>query len=169
MGSEIEEFLRLAAERRRAKQQQKKKTVATPTPPKDSRRPRLTEVVDAEIVDAEPVSGDDVAADVARHLDTRDITDHASHLGSAIREEEKHLQSHVQQQFSRNVSSKPRSRTTNEAAPTKLTDEASVVTNNNAGSDAAFTEMIQLLRNPHTLQQALVLNEIFTRPEARWE
>ena len=164
MAGDIEEFLRLAAERRRAKQQKKREQPAAATPPVN--RLRVSQPLEEEVIDAEPVTGDDVAADVARHLDTRDFAERTSHLGEGVAKEAAQIQERVQQQFTHKVTSQPETR--GDKGAKKLTDDASIV-ESVPNNDATLAEVIASLRSPRTLKQALLLKEIFSRPESNWE
>ena len=153
MSGDIEDFLRRAAERR-------KQQGGGPPPPLPQ---RLAPVMDAEILEAVPVYGTGVADEVARHLDNREFAQRSAHLGEGIRAETQNIDSRVQSDLSRRAQPL-QDRTA--AATDKTTDVAAVVTT--AAENTMAKELLATLSNPNSLRQAIVLSEVFSRPEHRW-
>jgi hypothetical protein len=164
MSGDIEEFLRRAAERRKQQGRGGRQGAPQSPPPRVAPVvPRRDEVIDAEIMDAIPVSGDDISREVAQHLDNREFVQRTSHLGESVRNEADNLQSHVQ----RDMGQRPQPLKERSANATdKATDLPATVTS--GVENVAANELLGLLSSPQSLRQAVLLSEIFNRPENRW-
>lgn len=114
------------------------------------------EVVEAEPVEAEPLRREAVAAHVAQHVNTGDIQRHTAQLGAEVALADDKVEARLQQKFDRAVGRLHGATQPPAAlAPT-------------APPPAPAAEIAALLRNPTSVRQAIVLNEILTRPEHRW-
>ena len=135
---------------------------AQPAQPKPAQRPspqrpgaarRPAEVLDAEVVDAAPVSRRAaVAKHVEKHLDTSDLTAGATRLGAEVGQADEKVEAHLHQKFDHQLS--------------RIDDPDDEV---GAAAGAAFaTRIAEMFRNPQSIQQAFILNEILNPPESRW-
>ncbi len=169
MARDIEEFLRKAAERRKQAQQgggqpaapqrpaqpapvPQQRPVApppaqrqpySPPPTTPSRQPPQRQPVEAEVVWSNRES---VAAHVQAHISTRSIAEHASQLGQEVGLADDKLEQRLHEKFDHSVGTLGHLDTTGEGAT--------------SGDD-----LLQLLRNPQSLRQAILLSEILKRPE----
>jgi hypothetical protein len=115
-------------------------------PPKIERLPPRPPVVEAEVVETEleplPLAAERVALEVA-----------LSSPKLPTRQEADQLASHVHEVFDRSLGALNASATESTAAP---------------AAKSLAEELADLLRSPKGIQKALVLTEIFQRPEHRW-
>ncbi len=152
MAGDMEEFLRRAAERRRRQAEQK----PAPPAPQPRRQPEIRYVEPQ--ADAVVLPGEDVAEHVARHMDTSDYADRASLMAAEVGMADDHMEAHVHQVFDHDLGqleAKDRDRET-QGAHQRPSPPAT-------GDIAA--SLIQMLRTPATVRQAIVLREILDRPE----
>jgi hypothetical protein len=175
LNSEVEEFLRRAAERRTAEQRREITTGAqrpeqTPSrrppppkreePPKPRRRKMAREPLQAEVLD-EVKRGTDVAEHVAQHFKPRPVLERAP-SAQAVDQADEAMQEHLHAVFDHQIGSLRRreggqlQQTESEPAPQRYQ------------SAVAATDLISLLRDPQSVRHAIVLNEILSRPEHRW-
>lgn len=186
MARDIEEFLRKAAERR--KQQQAEKQGQRPPAKRPDRpvnrspaddqpwkrqpprsRPARPEIVEAvevfedDIVEAQPVTPRDpqngnnlrrTVSNVQSHIDTSKIARHAEGLGS-LKAQTTDDVDEVKRKFDRGAKKFDSRHTTRDN-----TDDAIV------GQDisALATDLIQMLRDPKSVRQAILVSEILRRP-----
>jgi hypothetical protein len=133
-----------------------------PAPPQPAQRPSSqrpgaargpAEVLDAEVVDAAPVRRRAaVAKQVERHLDTSDVTAGAMRLGAEVGLADEKVEAHLREKFDHQLS--------------RIDDPDDEV---GAAAGAAFaTRIAEMFRNPQSIQQAFILNEILNPPESRW-
>ena len=173
--SEIEDFLRKVAQKRQqmaqeqARQQQPVPRQAVPPATKRPapQTPGLRRVVDARVIDAEilddedeDVSSADVVRHVSEHLSSREFDERAQHLGEATRRSERRLEDQVQQHFQtggKAASVRQSADSVSAVAPTAQTFEP---------EDAS--SLLQMLKNPANIRNAILLSEILQRPEERW-
>jgi hypothetical protein len=180
MARDIEEFLRKAAERRRQQQAEKqggaagKKPVRPqPTrqpprqPPRREPQPNIVEAVEAvddEIIEARPVQRQpatsssrrrSVQSGVESHIDTSKIASHADQIGS-LKVQKSGDVDKVKQKFDRGARKFETRHTTRDN-----TDDEIV------GQDvsAVATDLIQMLRDPKSIRQAILVSEILRRPD----
>jgi len=180
MARDIEEFLKMAAKRR---QQQKKAggagggrpagqggsagqqsppaarkpLPATPRPP----QPRsLRPASDDEIVvigsSAEPDPyKQSVSQHVKSHIDTSDLVEHASHLGEEVALADDRMDSRMQSTFEHRIGSL-------DSSP----DSAFSTTTTTTAKDVSpiADDLLNMLSNPKSIRQAILINEILTRP-----
>jgi len=154
---EIADFLRRAAQRRKPRPAQR-----APRPAVAPRPAQRAKEVVAEVV-PEPGRPVTVAEHVRRHLDTSEITQETRELGSGISRTEREMEQRVQETFARGLSGEEDSlvQTTPRSVELARPRGPSVPITAAAGL-AAF------LADANNLRQAIVLNEILTRPEERW-
>lgn len=154
MPTDVNDFLRRAAEKRAAAQRPPKNE---PEPPP---RRLVTTKLDAplgqEVVDAQAVddvhAANSVGAYVEDHLGTREEA--AAHLTQVSRSEAM-FQAHLQQTFQHHVGQLD-AQANDPAAPA-------------AAPPAAEAPWTALLADPGNIRQAVVLNEILQRPVDRWQ
>ena len=138
-----------------------------PRPPQPVVRPVAAEVIGERPIAAEVIDRAH-REDVDPAIDTRGIARHASKLGGEVARTERHVDTHLQEVFDHEVSAlakepdrqgkrrraSKRKRAQPQPAPLPAT------------SAAGFAS---LLSNAQSIRQAIVINEILTRPEDRWE
>ncbi len=163
MARDIEEFLRKAAERR--KQQGAAPPAASPSvpaqpsparpaaAPQRANPPPRQAPVEAEVVRPQRL-GSGVAQHVRQHIDTKDIVEHVSHLGEEVAEADDKLEKRIHDKFDAGMGSLAGDRKT-----------AGLVTPAAQAGTVPPNELLNLLRNPRTLRQAILLSEILKRPE----
>lgn len=179
MRDEVEEFLKRVAQMRQAAEGQAKAQQQRPAPAKPAARqppaaprpqppPRLVparpEIQYVDPAEAEVVEADlsDRVGDFSRRVaqDLRgaeQIAEHTRHLGEQVDLADDKLEAHLHQVFDHQVGHLKKS--TMEAAATLSSDPASAGT---AGG------MLQMLRSPQAVRDAIVMSEILRRPEDRW-
>jgi hypothetical protein len=152
--NELEKMLREAA------QQQGMQVPPSRRPPPDR---EIIEAVDAEVIEAEPVY-ESMSAHVADDIDTSDITqrasrfrDHASRLGAEVGQADDKLQERLHEKFDRDLG---------RIHGDTVTDDTGV--GRPGGVPSTATEIVEVFRNPKSIRQAIILNEILKRPEHRW-
>lgn len=161
--SDIDDFLRRAAQRRKSGQPQQPQKPATQRPVKKPVIEILEPVhveplIDAEVIDAEPVSGDDVGQHVAQHLDTSSFSDRASHMAEEVGHADDKLESRLHSTFDHQVGRLSHGDQVSAVSP----ENPEEVTRDRS---ATGIEVLGLLQNPKTLRDAVILAEIFKRPE----
>ena len=124
-----------------------------PRPPQPVVRPVAAEVVDLAHRE-----------NVAPAVDTRGIAQHASKLGGEVAGTERQVDQHLHEVFDHKVGelAKQPDRLTKRRRASKSKRVQSLPATSAAGFAA-------LLSNAHSIRQAIVINEILTRPEDRWE
>ena len=124
-------------------------------------RPVSGPVVAAEIVEVEPVTGDDVAEYVDRHLDSRRVTERASHLGEGFNRAQDEMQKHQRQLFG----SGPQGRLAagSSASSGSTSGEAPIVAQ--AEKSNMAKSIGAALRSPDGVKTAFILGEILQRPK----
>ncbi|MEM9409845.1 MAG: hypothetical protein AAGA30_01955 [Planctomycetota bacterium] len=168
MARDIEEFLRKAAERRRQQQQKQR----GPTPSERVRELVETgeiEVVQPiEVVEPVPVQKTRVAKPirdlreqsisehVRSHIDTSDISEHASHLGERIQNADDRIAARLNRKFDHDVSKL-------DDLPTVQDDQVAGVTKDSVSPIAS--DLVEMLRTPKNIRQAILVSEILKRPE----
>jgi len=182
MARDIEEFLRKAAERRKQQQAQKQGGAASmkPKSPPPVRQwpagqpirrnpqPEIVEAVevfDDEIIEAQPAGRrqsakssshrKSVQSDVQSHIDTSKIADHADGLGR-LRAQMTDDVDEVKQKFDRGAKKFDSKRSGQKER------DSEIVSRN---VSQAATDLIQMLRDPKSVQQAILMSEILRRPD----
>lgn len=173
MPRDIEEFLKMAAKRR---QQQKKQggRPATPagggaqrpqTPPPQAQRRSIRPATDDEIViiggpesaSRQPAGGTSVADHVRSHIDTSALGEHARHLGEKVALADDKLDARLQSTFDHDVGNL-KIDTSQSAFATTTTTTAKTVS-------PIASDLLDMLSNPKSIRQAILINEILQRPK----
>ena len=185
MNNEVEEFLRRAAQRRAQVEAQLRAQAEArargqgqppprPEPPKrltpntqsmsQQQAPQRAEVV--EVNSELAASGNRVAASVAEHMrHSQDIAARVELLGDRVEVADDEMEAHLQQVFDHSVG-RLRKTTESASAPGRAAtpSEAAVVIR-----DASPAHGIaELLRNPQSVRNAILLAEVINRPADRW-
>ncbi len=160
VADEIDEFLRRAAQRRGVPPQPAPAAATVPQPP----QPIQAEVV-AEA--GKPVGGQ-VTEHVQKYLDAEGFTRRAGELGGEVAQADQQVDQHLRQVFDHSVSQL--AAVPGEAAIAPMAAEPPEVTEQSLLEiPATFaTGLTTLLTSPDSVRQAIVLGEIFRRPEERW-
>ena len=116
-----------------------------------------------EIVDAEPVD-EDVASHVQHHIDTHDISDHVSHLGEQVGQADEKLASHLHSKFDHKVGQMDQS----EGFAGGETGPVEPIAPDAGGKGVSVDSIVQMLRSPQSIRQAIILSEILNPPQQRW-
>jgi hypothetical protein len=153
-GDEIEAFLRRAATKPRTAA----KAAPVRRPPQPQPRPAVEKPVQAQVVSNEPV-GARIAKEVDRDLDTQEFTSRTTQLGSEVTAADRQIDEHLHQVFDHHVSDLELLPGEAAAAGPSETPQPSI---------GIAIELTDLLANPASVRQAIVLNEILRRPEERW-
>lgn len=165
LAGEIEEFLKRANQKRQEKVRRKQpaKAAAKPAPPTPPKPARRLVQESSQGQDFEVSTGKSVAEHVQKHLDTRGFTERAEHLmDEDIRKADAEREAHRKQVFEHKVG-RLADTSTAEAAPAGPTAATTATID-----AAAAMPLAALLANPQGLKQAIVLNEVLSRPEHRW-
>jgi hypothetical protein len=162
---EIEEFLRRAAQRRSAQQgqaPQPKRPAQRPPqarpakpPPLPSAPPARQELTPADVVSE--VEAPRVASHVAEHLDNREFQQRTSKLTNVDKEADD-IKQHVHDVFDHQLGSLTKKATGQTLVPAEAVTQAEAV-----------HPVAALLGNSQNIRQAVILNEILTRPIDRWD
>jgi hypothetical protein len=162
VADEIEEFMRRAAERRKVQGTQPA-PVPTPTP-----TPTLAEPLRSEVV-AEPPVGGQMEEHVKTYLDAKDFTRRSQELGEEVAQVDRDIGEHLHEVFDHQVS-KLEIAPGEAAAAAEGAEPAELAEASSAGVVAppSTNSLLDLVNNPESLCQAIILNEILHRPEERW-
>ncbi|WP_425613894.1 hypothetical protein NA78x_003738 [Anatilimnocola sp. NA78] len=167
MRDEVEEFLRRAAQRRaqaeakRRGELQQAAQPRTPRPEPISRPPLSTPKLPieplVEIIEAEDAgTSDRFSTSVQQNLrGSSEISRHASNLGAEVDLADDKLEARLHQTFDHQI-----------GALKDTTTAAKVIV---AGGTAGAFSVTEMLASPQNIRNAIILNEIFARPEHRWE
>ncbi len=161
--NEIEEFMRRAAARPRPQAN----AGSIRRSPQPQLRPQVEKPVQAQVVSTEPV-GARIAKDVERDLDTQEFGKRTGQLGSEVTQAVGEIDQHLHQVFDHYVSNLELLPGEAAAAPAAV-GPVEVSEQSLLDIPATFaTGLTDLLVNPESIRQAVVLNEILHRPEERW-
>lgn len=164
VADEIEDFMRRAAERH-ARKGTRPVVVETAAPP--APKPAAAAPVKAEVVVEQPVGGQ-VTEHVSKYLDSQQFANRESQLGQEVAQADKQINEHLQQVFDHRVSKLEA--VPGEAAKAPAAYEPPDLVGAAADIPDSFaTRLLDLMVNPDSLRQAIILNEILHRPEERWE
>jgi hypothetical protein len=169
MRDEVEEFLRRAAQRR-AQAEAKRREQVQPQQPQQrpapvQRAPLRQQPMDlepvVEIIEAEEADATSrLSSSVAQHLrGPSEISRHAASLGAEVDQADDRLEARLQKTFDHKLG---QLKDTTTAAPVKValqTGEAM----------AASMNLTRLLSNAQSIRNGIILSEILSRPEHRWE
>lgn len=165
VADEIEEFMRRAAPRRPTKGVRPVVIEASPV---------IAETVEAQPVKAEvmadaarPVGGQ-VAEHVTKYLDEQSFTEREAALGRDVAQADREIDQRLRQKFDHGVSQL--AAVPGEAAKPPVAYEPPNLTGATEDIPATFaTGLLDLVANPESLRQAIILSEILHRPEERWD
>jgi hypothetical protein len=161
--NEIEEFMRRAA----AKPRPAANAGPIRRSPQPQLRPPVEKPVQAQVLPEEPV-GARIGKEVERDLDTQEFTKRTTELGSEVSQADREIDQRLHQVFDHHVSNLElmpgeAAAPPMVAVPLELTEQSLL------DIPATFaTGLTDLLVNPDSVRQAVVLNEIIHRPEERW-
>ena len=168
MARDIEEFLRRAAERRKQAQQgganKPQRPPARRQPPKQP-PPRLT-ITEDDVVESrnKPLpssqrSGaghESVSDHVNRYLDVSDIVQHVDELGDVIEHADERMEAHLDDVFDHDVG-KLKSRQKNNVVNEKPMSRG--------GDNLVAKGILEMLKNPKTVRQSIMIAEVLKRPD----
>jgi len=156
---EIGDFLRRAAQARPAQGGPRAPRPARPVVP-----PLVADAVHEQPVEAEIVG--EHRRELESTISTDQFDQRTSRLGGEVVREEKQLREQVHGTFDREVSelSKRSSKPTGSRRKSRSKPRQSA-----ALPETAAAGLAALLSNADSIRQAIVVNEILTRPEDRWE
>jgi hypothetical protein len=170
MRDEVEEFLRRAAQRRAQAEAKRREQVQPQQPPQQRPAPiqraplrqqpvelePVVEIIEAEEADA----GSRLSSSVAQHLrGTTEIARHATNLGSEVDQADDRLEARLHKTFDHQVGTL---KNTSEAAPVRVAMQTTEAL-------AASMNLTRLLSNAQSIRNGIILSEVLTRPEQRWE
>lgn len=169
MAGDIEEFLRRAAQRRAQQQQPAKPKIAPPQPQRPRPAPsRPVEILEAEVIDEVEIvesgvlRGGSVAAHVEDHIQTGVFDERLSHLGEDVDRSDDRMEAHLHAVFEHDLGAL--GARTSAAADSSLDDDSP----GQKRKPVVPTDYLELLQNPTSVQQAIILSEILARPLERW-
>ncbi|MBI2478304.1 MAG: hypothetical protein HYV60_06575, partial [Planctomycetia bacterium] len=158
------------AAQRRAQQQQPRPQAQPPQAQRPKPAPsRPVEILHAEVIDDieiidEPhVSrGSSVEEHVKEHIRAGVFDEHISHLGEDVDKSDDRMEAHLHEYFEHDLGALG-ARTA--AAADSTLDDDSPATKRKPEKPPNFLELLQ---NPASVRQAIILSEILTRPSDRW-
>ncbi|MGD9720886.1 MAG: hypothetical protein AB7O59_14440 [Pirellulales bacterium] len=173
LNAEIEQFLKRASQRRGERPARERAARTQPPPKAPQRSPARTPrsatppaPLREEPVDVEPVETRDfdaVAASVEQHIGRRDFTQRTEHLADDIVRADQQMEAHLHEAFDHRVGTLPdQASRQGEARATDTGTEAQ------RAAPAAAAALVEILRTPQGMRQAIVLGEILARPVERW-
>ena len=160
-GDEIEEFMRRAAQRQPARGTRPLAVQASPV----LAEPVRAEVI-AEVAQEKPVGGQ-VSEHVQKYLDEQAFTRREDALGKEVAQADRQIDQHLQQVFDHRVS-KLEAVPGEAAAPPAAYEPPNLVGSAEDVPASFATGLLELITNPDSLRQAIILSEILHRPEERW-
>ena len=155
MLKELEKLLTEIARQQGLEVPQRREPQPVPPSRRPAQRGRQPELIDADIIEAEPVH-EDIRSHVARTVDTSDVTQHVSQLGSEIALSDDRLDARLHERFDHELGR------INEHAYDQDTADGA------GESQGAAGQIAEMFRDAKTTRQAILLNEILTRPTDRW-
>lgn len=172
MNNEVAEFLRRAAQRRAQLEQQARaqaeaaaRSRMQPQPAKEEAPILLSavdEVVEAEVVDLTP-TGNRIASSVQRDFSaTNRIGKQSERLGQKVDRADDVMEAHLHQTFDHKVGTI--ASTTASPAPTNV---PAVAPSTQIGQSLA-DGLVQMLRSPSGVRNAILMNEVLRRPTENW-
>ena len=178
MARDIEEFLKMAAQRRQQQRQKSSRGNAAPTtnkpPPADASRrvsttsrPPLNQQTEADPivvlgskdrVSTQPNPYDQSISEyVQSHMDTTDVTEQAEQLGDEVALADDKMDARLQSTFDHQIGSL-KSAASDSAFATTTTATAQRIS-------PIADELLDMLSSPKSIRQAILLNEILQRPK----
>ncbi|HUE71681.1 MAG TPA: hypothetical protein VMP01_12415 [Pirellulaceae bacterium] len=180
MNNEVEEFLRRAAQRRaqveaqlRAQAEARARGQGQAPPPRTEPPKRITpatqklsqqQPVEADVIELAS-SGSRVGDSVAERLrHSQDFTAQVELLGDGVESADEEMAAHLHQAFGHAVG-RLRKTTAGPVQPTAATPSVAAVVIRDASPAHGIAE---LLRNPQSVRNAIILSEVINRPADRW-
>ncbi|MGI9455676.1 MAG: hypothetical protein ACR2NU_03895 [Aeoliella sp.] len=187
---EVEEFLRRAGQDDEPPQREAKQSPPKRQPPRraerrprievlendggfdfDDRPKRLVDVPSSRPAEAAPpepkprpsagiMSGGTVAGHVAKHLDSTQFAERASQLGEEVSHTDERLEARLQEKFDHGLGTLSARRKAREASDDLLKEAAA--------APSLAGDLVEMLSSPQGVKQAILMNEILTRPADRW-
>jgi hypothetical protein len=166
---ELRTFLERAAEARRAdRPRPSRPPQARPVEARPAQaRPAADKPVQAEVVADQPVGGK-IGRQVEQDLDTQKFTQHTTQLGTEVAQADRQIDEHLHEVFDHHVSKLELVPGEAAAAPVAVGPAELTGTPPPDASTLFLSGLTDLLADPDSLRQAVVLNEIIHRPEERW-
>jgi hypothetical protein len=171
VNNEIEEFLRRKAQRPTAQSPRPTIVVQQPPAPKPLRtqtvaQQRVGGKIDEPVLLDKPVGGQ-IGEHVKHYLDESDLSRREAELGKEVAQADREIDQRLHQKFDHRVSQL--AAVPGEAAAAPVAYEPPDLVGASADIPASFaTGLLDLVNDPESLRQAIVLNEILRRPEERW-
>lgn len=169
--AEIEEFLRRAQGSKRHQPPEKKVEPQIEKPAAKPRSPVQPRLIDSDTQTAprERELGRGVADHVRDHIQSAPISEHAARLGRDVAQADEKLEGHIHSVFDHQLGKLAKQPT--QEAPAQGTDaavwESSVERRERreAAQQSRAADIAKMLRDPDSMQQAIILSEILRRPE----
>ena len=132
--------------------------------PQKKQRPKTRRALQQQPIEAEVIGDESVAEHVRRHISTKDIQEHAQSLGHEVSQTDENLESHLHDVFDHDVGSitEHLDEEIRQGTDSDVWDSSSSRTTAAELRNAAIVEMLQ---NPDTVKNAVILHEIFKRPD----
>ncbi len=168
MARDIEEFLKMAAQRRQQQRQQQQRAAGerTPRPTTPPLQRHTSELVTPATDDEIQILDDDSTPDMRKqtvgghvqtHIDTSDIAQHAQQLGQRVGMADDKLEARLQQKFDHDVGRLQIDR--------KRSAQSETTTVTAKATSRAAVALMQMLRSPASIRQAIVISEVLKRPD----
>ena len=159
---EIGEFLRRAAQQRQGQ---------PAPPPRPAGRPHVAQPAGQQLVEADvvrqPAIGDGIKQHLGEYLDAEEFRRRAAELGEEVAQADEHIEQRLHAKFDREVSrlaGRP-----GESADAPRVEPAEEPEDRLAElPSTAAAGLAAMLSNDVGIRQAIVINEILSRPEQRW-
>jgi hypothetical protein len=129
-------------------------------------RPLADKPVDAQVVDA-PV-GARLGKQIEKDIDTREFTQRSTQLGSEVAAADRQIDERLHKVFDHHVSKLELVPGESAAAPVAVGPADLPGAPQPDAPALSLAGLADLITNPDTLCQAIVLNEVLRRPEDRW-
>ncbi len=152
---EIGEFLRRAARQRQGR--------AGPAAQPAAAQPAGQQLVEAQVV-RQPAIGEGIREHVGEYLDAGEFRRRATELGEEVAQADEQIEQRLHAKFDHKLGRLAGRRGETADAP-KVTQPEDVLAELPSTSAAGLAAM---LGNAESIRQAIVINEILTRPEQRW-
>ena len=163
MSRDLEEFLRMAAERRKAAQQHQQRPQQQRPPqyhqPQYHQRPPQQQyrqpppLIEPEVIEEVEILDDQytpIEPRLQTHIDTSSIRQHAGSLGQEVSYTDERVSERLHRKFDHDVSH---------------IDHASMTESPDAHRTPLADELLEMFQSPKSLRQAILIQEILRRPE----
>jgi hypothetical protein len=163
LNREIEEFLRRAAEARRGKSSALQPAPAEPAVASPTPSPTVAERATTPKARAADRLTDRVSASVERHLGRDDVGTHADRLSDDMTRADREMEKHLRETFDHRLGTLGDS-----SGDATISDDDPSTSARPAPSQATALAAAALASTAN-VRQAIILNEILSRPEHRWD